>query len=169
MKQVFEYYLSAFSNSFNYRDAAKRSELNYFILIFSVIYFILFIIGFFCATMTLIFKTEETAPTAIIILFGTVIFYCLIHILPFISLVYRRIKDIFSDKSKLVFGIYLTVWGFQIAGVITNFVMALSTISIKQPEPSFLILMFTISVFTQICGLGMFGFLIYLMCKKGNL
>ena len=168
MKNIFEYYLMAFTNCFNYRDASRRSELNYFILIFSVIYFVLFFIGFLGVIMTVILN-QNAIPIAFGILMGVILIYSLMHILPFVALIYRRIKDIFVQKAKLAFGIYITVWALQVAACIVNFAIVSSISPSNQPAPETFAVMFIIGILAQLCGLAMFGFLIFLMCKKGNL
>jgi len=168
LQKIFGCYLKAFQNCFNYSDSAMRYEFNYFILVFSVIYFILFFIGFFIIVFSSI-ANPSIAPIAFGTLFVLVLLYSIVHILPSLALLYRRIKDVFSEKSKLFFGLYLLVWFIQISSWASCAVLSSTISPTHQPTPSFLVLVFGCTVICQICGLIMLGFYIFLMCKKGNL
>ena len=166
--KIFRCYLMAFQKCFNYSDSTMRHEFNYFILVFSVIYFILFLIGFYSIIIVSV-SNPNMAPVSFGIFTGLILLYCVVHLLPSLSLLYRRIKDVFSKKSRLVFGLYIAIWLLQIIGWVTCFSLSSTISPTNQPTPIFFIFWIGGAIVCQICGLIMFGFFIFLMCKKGNL
>ena len=168
IKKVFGYYILGFKNSFNYKEASTRTELNYFILVFSVAYLLLFFITFFTSLILAIYK-PIIAAISFAVMIGIILLYSLAHVLPALSLIYRRIKDIFSTKARMVFGIYVVVWAIQFICCLTNCIITLSISKISEPTISIFVTLFALGIIAQILGLGMLGFVIFLMCKKGNM
>jgi uncharacterized membrane protein len=90
---------------------------------------------------------------------------------PSLSLVYRRIKDIFQEKTKYYYTAFVITWLLQIACPIYLYFKMNTLISNNvniQPE-HFLFNFFPIAIIGQILAIVMFGFVIFLMVKKGKL
>ena len=168
LEKTLEYYLMGFRNTFNYRDASCRSELNYFILFFSVVYIVGLFLGMYVTIFTAVLK-PQMAPILFGVMFGIIFLYCIAHFLPYIALIYRRIKDIFDKKSRMVFSILIFVWLLQMVCVIPSYCFMFSMNNSVQPTPQLMLGIFLPVIFAQILSWVVIGFIIFLMAKKGNL
>ena len=171
INKAFYYYFLAFKKSFDYSNPATRSELNYFILIFTIFYFLFFIVG-----MIFIIGSIASGPDNIEFAFkffmGIIMVYSLAHILPSLAIICRRTKDIFGPNSSIYFGIYIVVWVTQVCCWLSSFIVtgrSIFTPMAAAPTPETFLLSICLGLVSQICGLLMLAYMIFLMCKKGNL
>ena len=168
LSKVFGYYILAFKKCFDYKSPAIRSELNYFILVFSVIYLFLLFIGFGYIIASIMQNPEYISNHFNIFMVFAYIF-CLINLLPSLSIIYRRMLDIFADRAKLFYSGYIVLWLIQILCSVFVFIK-MNSFAISNQTPPIELIMYSVilSLVGQISGLIMLAAIIFLMCKKGN-
>ncbi len=161
MNNAWNCYLLAFKNIFNYKDSAKRQEINWFILFMMLFWILLIFITFGLGISLAITGRDALMP----ILFGTVFIiactYLLAHIIPLISLVRRRFNCIAQSKSKLLFSIWVTIWFIQF--LICNAMFFLVKGSTGNINPLHIL---PLAFVGQICGFLVIGTVIFLMIRE---
>ncbi len=162
---VFNYYTEAFGKFRDYQNIATRKEFNYFILFFFIFYMI---IGFITGIITPIFIISKINPADITLMMTVPMWiYSIIHLLPLLALVKRRLNDIFPVKSSIVFSIFFTYEFFRII-----FSLFLSSKYIdsafKTPTPEIDLTMIGFYLLNYLLSLISCIFYIFLMAKKGK-
>ena len=167
----FNYYTSAFKNFKDYQNIATRKEFNFFILFFFLIYMLFGILSFMTIPFSIIFNPNQ-APE----LFGFFPIFSwgifIIHLLPCLALIKRRLNDIAPVKSGLIFRIFFIFEIFRICtGIfLSTKISVLQTVTSTNAEvlpPSFVyIILF--SLFSMLLNYVCIGFYIFLMVKKGK-
>ena len=100
----FNYYTSAFKNFKDYQNIATRKEFNFFILFFFLIYTLFGILSFATIPFSIISNPNQAPDIFVyfpILSWGIFI----IHLLPGLALIKRRLNDIAPVKSGLIFRI----------------------------------------------------------------
>ncbi len=159
MHNVFSYYLLAFKNSFDYKNTAIRSELNWFIL-FWFIFWMIF--GFLSMVLipVYIMLTKNDPLFLIQIMFTIAILYMFIHFFPLLSLIKRRFNSISPQNAGKFFAGFAAIWFVQIiiiigSGIYANFAQQSANVFVLMP----------LVLLGQLCGLIVMGVTIFLMVK----
>lgn len=164
MDFINNYYFNAFRKSFDYKSFTQRKEFNFFFLFYVIVSILCFFIFFINqAYLIATTATTQTVMNAIKIFYGVMIIVAIIHIFPLLALIKRRYNDISPSKSKLFFGIYLSVWILQMS---VGFTMMLFTY-IYQDKLN-IIFYVMLAAFIQLCNIFMMINWIFLMAKKGS-
>ena len=174
--ESFSFYLNAFKRFKDYHTPSPRKEFNFFILFYFVFWLVIFIpmmmVVFYQAMSSM---TEENFNyLKLIIPFGLVgwIFY-LVHIVPLLALIKRRLIDIFSQKASLIFRIYVAIeiirllitLGYPIG---VYFLQNVITTSENLPVAS-LVVIWIIGLINNALSFLVLAFYIFLMVKQGNI
>lgn len=163
---VFNYYTEAFGKFRDYQNIATRKEFNYFILFFFIFYMI---IGVIAGLITPIFIISKINPADITLMITLPMWiYSIIHLLPLLALVKRRLNDITPTKSSIIFRLFLI---FEIIGICTSsFFQTVVSSNTEVLSPSFihLILFLLFLLFYLLLSSVSTGFFIFLMAKKGK-
>ena len=159
MNNIWNYYLLAFKNIFNFKDSANRQELNWFILFIIVFWLLLFFLTFgTCVTLVVTGKT-----TFIPIIFGAMFIiaciYLLAHIIPLISLVRRRFNNIAPSKGKFLFSVWATIWFIQ-------FLICNAMFFLVKGSMGNIMHILPLAFIGQICGFLVIGTVIFLMFRE---
>ena len=169
-------YLNAFKNFKDYHTPAPRKELNFFILFYFIFWLIIFIpmmvVGFYHAMSSMM--EDNFDYLKLLIPFGVVgwVFY-LVHIVPLLALIKRRLIDIFSQKAGLIFWIYATieiirllislVYPFAVY-FLQNIVMTSENLPVAN-----LVVIWIIGLINNALSFLVLAFYIFLMVKQGNI
>ncbi|MBR6722269.1 DUF805 domain-containing protein [bacterium] len=168
---VFNYYIGAFKNFKDYQSFATRKEFNFFILFFLLIYMFFGILSFATIPFSIISNPNQ-APDIFayfpILSWGIFI----IHLLPGLALIKRRLNDITPTKSNIIFRIF---FGFEVFRICTGIflstkISAFQTVALSNADvipPSFTYLII-FSLFNMLLNYICIGFYIFLMAKKGK-
>lgn len=161
MKEIWNFYLSAFKNIFNYKSGAKRAELNWFILFMTIFWMILVI---FLMTSCIIFAItdkETLIPRFFGVFLGFAGVYFICHALPLISLIKRRFNTITPTKSGTFFGIWASIWFIQFVICTSMFLIAINFQYNTNP-----LILFPLALIGQACGLVVIITVIFLMIRE---
>lgn len=169
----FDYYTLAFRKVRDYSNITTRKEYNFFILCFFLIYMLMAGILFPIFIYVSISEPNKS-PLFFSNAFGAVSWIvCLIHALPALALIKRRLNDIFPIKSGVIFRIFFT---FEIIRILLSLILysnmssllplALTSNNVTlSPNIVTVILMFLLN--QLLCYISL-GFYIFLMVKKGK-
>ena len=161
---VFNYYIGAFKNFKDYQSFATRKEFNFFILFFLLIYMLFGILSFATIPFSIISNPNQAPDIFVyfpILSWGIFI----IHLLPGLALIKRRLNDITPTKSSIIFRLFLI---FEIIGICTSSLF--QTVVSSNAEvlsPSFIHLILFLLFYLLLSSVGT-GFFIFLMAKKGK-
>ena len=146
----FNYYIQGFKNIFNYKDSAQRFELNWFICF----YFLLVIL---ILTLTLLISFSFGAHAGIPLLIGMCVIFILglIHTLPFLSLIKRRLNCVMPNSSGMYFSMFMTA-------AVINFVLPFASVLLHLSQSAFGV----VNIITNFCLGFMLLEVFYLMIKK---
>lgn len=158
--EYFKIYLNAFKNFTDYRSPAIRKEYNFFLLFYFLFYILIFI-GLMVSLPFLIVKNQSPESGFIYFTIASWTFF-LIHALPTLALVKRRLIDITPKNANLIFWIYFDIEVVRLSIIIPF------TVSLYKSTPEFHIWYIAAAILNQfLCTLVM-AFHIFLMVKKGN-
>lgn len=174
--EYLNFYLNAFKNFRDYHTPAPRKEFNFFILFYFIFWLVIFIpmmmVGFYHAVSTMMGGKFEYLNLLIPFMVVGWIFY-LVHVVPLLALIKRRLIDIFSQKAGLIFWIYVTIeiirllitLGYPL-GVyfLKNMFMTSESLPVAN-----LVIIWIIGLINNIISFLMIAFYIFLMVKQGNI
>ena len=174
--EYFNIYLNAFKYFRDYHTPAPRKDFNFFILFYFIFWLIIFIpmmmVGFYHAVSTMMEGKFEYLNLLIPFMVVGWIFY-LVHAVPLLALIKRRLIDIFSQKAGLIFWIYVTIeiirllitLGYPL-GVyfLKNMFMTSESLPVAN-----LVVIWIIGLINNIISFLMIAFYIFLMVKQGNI
>lgn len=167
----FDYYIYAFKNYKNYSGVATRKEFNFFILFFFLFYMLFGFLSFLTIPFSIISNPNQ-APD----IFGYFRYISygifLIHLIPGLALIKRRLNDITPAKSNIVFRIFIGFEVFRICiGLFLSTKMSLfQSVVITNAEtiPSSFVPLILLLLFNMLLNYICIGFYIFMMAKKGK-
>ena len=101
----FNYYISAFKNLKDYQGVATRKEFNLFILFFFLIYMLFGFLSFMTIPFSIISNPNQV-PEGYGIFTIVIWSVFIIHLLPGLALIKRRLNDITPTKSSIIFRLF---------------------------------------------------------------
>ena len=147
MQKIWNFYLAAFKNIFDYKSTAQRAELNWFMLFMTIFWMILVILLMTSCMVFAIIDKETLIPLFFAIFFGFAGVYFICHVLPLISLIKRRFNMITPSKSGIFFGVWASIWFIQFVICASMFLIA-----IKFQHDANPLILFPLAFIGQICG-----------------
>ena len=168
---VFNYYTEAFGKFRDYQNFATRKEFNLFILFFFLIYMFFGFLSFMTIPFSIISNPDQAPDIFVYFPFLSWGLF-LIHLLPGLALIKRRLNDITPTKSNIIFRIFFGFEVFRIcAGIFLSTkisvfqTVALSNATAIPPSFTYLIIF---ALFNMLLNYICIGFYIFLMAKKGK-
>lgn len=168
---IFSYYTGAFKKFKDYQGIATRKEFNFFILFFLLIYMFFWILSFLTIPFSIISNPNQAPDIFVYFAFVSYGIF-LIHLIPGLALIKRRLNDITPAKSNIIFRIFFGFEVFRIcAGIfLSTKISAFQTVALSNATaipPSFTYLII-FALFIMLLNYICIGFYIFLMAKKGK-
>ena len=163
-KDIISYYRLGFSRMLMLSVPSCRKELNYFLLAYMALWMLVLFVLIIVDSMLTVIIENGAIKIAVISSIFCLLFHIL-HIIPLFTLMKRRLIDVVPSKANLIFLSILLMYLIQISAPII-FITNIENI-ISNPEITIVYIPYIL--FSILCGWAMFGTLIFLMCKKGNL
>lgn len=163
IQEILAYYRMGFGRILDFSSPSSRKEINYFVLSYFVFWVILCVISIVCTSLLSVFVNN--IPKLFLYEGILLVGYNLIHILPLLTLMRRRLNDIIPQKAKLIFSGIVLCYLIQISGPVIIFTQ--KTALVNNPEKFLIFIPYII--FEQLCAIVVMGSLLYLMWKKGAL
>lgn len=166
--EMITYWLKGFKNIADYHNPARRSELNYFILMQLIVNVLLMILTAVLYTVLTIRGIDPNSAKVLTILPFFVITFLMTSI-PELALIKRRLIDITPNRANLLFWLMFIAFAISMICQVLGLFM-LPEMAISKDFPAILVLKYFV-----VCSVNfMFGTaftvgLIVLMCKKGKI
>ena len=156
--EYFNIYLNAYKNFKDYHSPSKRNELNWFILFYLIFWMIIFIPFMIITPLFVVIYKSPLIMFGILFVVGWI--YFIVHAIPLLALVKRRLIDIIPTKANLIFWSFIT---FEVIRISISLFFMVVLCLLKE----FHIWYILIGVINQVLSTITIGFMIFLMAKKG--
>ena len=161
--EIFAYYKLGFGRSFDFSTPSSRKELNYFMLPYFIFWFLVCLISII--TTSVLTVIVKDLPKLFLYEGIILVAFNIIHLIPLLALIRRRLNDIVPNKAKLIFSGVLLCYLIQLSVPVILFTQ--KTVIADNPVKFLTFIPYVICA--QLCALLVTGTVIYLMCKKGEL
>ena len=164
--ELFTYWLKGFTNMADYHSPARRSELNYFVLMQIIINIALIILSAIIYTVLTLRGIDRNSAAVLTSPMFLLIF--LITNIPLMALIKRRLIDVIPNRANLLFWIMFAAFVISTACQVAGFFTLVEIFAGNFSSILFLkyfILCIINFIFTITYTIGF----ITLMCKKGNI
>ena len=169
--EAFNIYINAFKHIKNYHNPASRKEFNFFILFYFIFWLIIFIPCLIASPFFIINVERFFVYLTFSMAVGWLIY--LVHALPLLALIKRRLIDVLPQKANRIFWIYLTL---ELIRIIVTAIYPFVIFSFKDiilagngfPVSKFIIV-WVFGLINNFFSIIVLCFYIFLMVKQGNI